>query len=180
MVELIWELKEGGESFGSIRGGLGSETARFKQTLHGEGYYFFICALPKALNQDGSLTFEKLKLQNILRRMDATRVSTFSLDIIVTVESDYQQILKKVLIVDIGGKANDYFCFEILKGFLPASITVEIVGHSFLKRLKVAAALYRHGSGAPGTVQESKEASRIGAFLLSKSMNLGKFIDISM
>ncbi|GBG27469.1 Oxidation resistance protein 1 [Hondaea fermentalgiana] len=176
-MEKIWELEEGNEVYGTMRGGIGKETVRFEFNLEKGGFYYFVCSLPYALNEKGTLRFERFKIQNsmLLRRFTAeTSQSLFSVDVRVEVDSPYREgLFKAYMPLDLSGVKEEYRCFEVPSSFAPAKVTVTLEGHAFTKRLIVVAACHRYGV-APETAQEREIVARMGEYFVKQAMNVGK------
>jgi len=173
-MECVWELKQGEEVYGSMRGGLGKETVRFRFEIIKPGYYFFVAAMPYALNQKGSLTFERFKLQNtaFARRISSSASSRFSVDVAVTVSNKYQQLYKKGFVLDVVGTTESYQCFDIPASYAPVTVNVQLQGHAFIKKLKVLASCHRYG-GVPRSREDSDRVGKIGNYLMAELMYAG-------
>eukprot|EP00516_Mucochytrium_quahogii_P005199 CAMPEP_0203761278 /NCGR_PEP_ID=MMETSP0098-20131031/14393_1 /ASSEMBLY_ACC=CAM_ASM_000208 /TAXON_ID=96639 /ORGANISM=" , Strain NY0313808BC1" /LENGTH=795 /DNA_ID=CAMNT_0050655189 /DNA_START=137 /DNA_END=2521 /DNA_ORIENTATION=+ len=174
-METVWEMKEGKETAGTIRGGLRRGTVKFKANITKGGYYYFVCSLPHALNAKGSVRLEKLHLQqhSLLRRNTSAKRSNFSVDVSIDVSNDYQKIFSKRLKLGMGTVEEDYICFEVPKPFTPAIAEITLEGHSLFKRLHLAASLTRYGE-APKSAEDGNIVARMGKFLLTKTMNIGE------
>lgn len=176
-METVWELEEGSETYGSMRGGIGKETARFEFDLDEGGYYYFACSLPYALNEQGTYRFERWKIQNSMwmRRFTAeTSQSLFSVDVRLEVDSPFRRgLFKSFMVLDLSGEKEAYKCFEVPSSFTPAHVTVSLEGHSFTKKLKVVATCHRYGN-APTTSKEREIVARMGQYFVRQTMNVGK------
>jgi len=174
-METIWELQHGKESYGSIRGGLGKEKVRFEFDIEREGFYYFVCSLPFALNQKGRPAFEKLKIQNsgLLRRWTNSHQSRFSVNLRLKVYNMYGNLFKEEFVLDLAKKQERYDCFEVPPGYVPCRVEVELEGHSFFKKLHVVASLHRYGA-APRTAADQAIIARMGQFLMTNAMSTGK------
>lgn len=164
-MELVWALREDDEEYGSVRGGIGNERIKFRFALERPGYYYFTASLPRSLNDS--------KAPGLFYKWRQKSAKGTLLDFDLLVSNEYSTFVKKKFKLEFKLKNSVYLCFEVLSGYVPATVELLIEGHSFSKKLKPTATLHRYGN-APKTSKDKAIVARIGQYLMDVSLGEGR------